>query len=425
MSTGSNTRRAAATRRKHAKPESVYNSVAPPFFVKLDEDALRTSSDRAAINTYEADYKRYIEGTGASAPVPSAAEKQHDSSSDDDDDRDHGDEVAVVAGHKRRVKGDSDGTSVPSESLPAGLLSSRKAHRKRARLARAMTQTALFKQHRAQLENQNVTPRTAETCSKMMHELISALIQRFGFDQVPRTSESLLEMIRDSRGRIDFERVPYPPQLTHLLGQWIVHQPSHSVLGQAARDVTPPLVQTAVKLLPLLTPVTRAQNAQMLFAPPPGMRWPSCVHNTSCEAYRVAQENRKPGFALRAFYLEHELQATRGDLSKLPPDRMCLMCLRVQAHIQKNRIENNNYAITDDFTIVNFYNLTDMHGEYLMSDCFGPTSEQYAGMVQWVVTHQIHKYQYTCAEGVHGFVEKGYGYPETHEETLYFRHETC
>lgn len=416
MNAASNTRKPTArhlrgarpvrTKRKHAKHESVYNSVAPPFFVKLDEDALRTSSVRASINTYESDYKHYIEGAATAASGAAAAVEKRANDSDSES--------------------DTDGANAPSvSSASAGLLSGRKAHRKRMRMARTMTQNALFKQQRQRLDQQNVTPQTADTCNRMMHELISAVIQRFGFKEVPRTSESLLEIIRDGNGRIDFERVPYPPQLAHLLGQWVAHQPSHSVLGQAARDVTPPLVQTAVKLLPLLTPVTRAENAQMLFAPPPGMRWPTCVYNTGCEAYRVAQENRKPGFALRAFYMPWELDATRGDLSKLPPNRMCLMCLRVQAHIQKTRIENNNFAITDDFTIVSFYNLTDMDGEYLASDCFGPTSEQYAGMAQWVVMHQIHKYQYTCVDGMHGFVEKGYGSPRTHEETLYFRHETC
>lgn len=360
------------------------------LFVQFDEDAMRTESDSCEIRTYEESYEQCAHA--AAAPTQSTTTVSDTTEDDDiDDDIDDADDDTSK---KTRL-------AAPTSSNPTG----------------------------GELV---VTPKTARACSDAQRAVITSLINRFGIFCAKQTFypdydlDTLLKLIRcadpKKAGETDGHgTVPYPPSKHNLLVHWL--QPTNDVISQAAQSHCTPLADIALKQYPFLHAVRRQYNARMLFEPRPGEGWPLCIMRDACMARNLARTHRKAEFTLRAFYTEQELCAVDGNLSKLSTERYCLVCLRFYADSQKTEIENHNYPVPASLSLCPFYNLVNVPGEYLMSDCFGPTSARYAGVANYIVRHKEHFYTPTVESGCRGFLETGYGFPETHDELLYFCRE--
>jgi len=148
------------------------------------------------------------------------------------------------------------------------------------------------------------------------------------------------------------------------------------------------------KMRDVLEGVTRAYEDAMLCEPVGDQR--ACVNGKDCEGMFVDKTN---GFVLREFLLPSQLETYKKTKRYPLQVRDCVMCARLKIARFVIGVRADATGMREDVLCQDYYNFTDIPGEYRLEDCLLSKKNVWEGVICPVVLHVRNAYKFEVVEG--------------------------
>lgn len=151
---------------------------------------------------------------------------------------------------------------------------------------------------------------------------------------------------------------------------------------------------------PKMEGVTRSHEELYLIEPQFDKGHRQCLYDELCQGLKICDgKDGKAGFVCREFFLKSE-EAKIKETGKLPPGRrLCIMCRRYEIMRALLNTRADNLAVKKGITLQDYFNFTDVDGEYKSESCICSDTNTFEGLLEPVVMHNLSAYRLKVKDG--------------------------
>lgn len=170
---------------------------------------------------------------------------------------------------------------------------------------------------------------------------------------------------------------------------------------------------------PQMEGVTRQHEERYMVEPEFEKGQRQCLYDDKCQGLRIINTEGLTPFILPEFFLPSE-EAKFKKKGALPPERrMCIMCRRYEIQRALLSTRADAMAIKQGVTLQDYFNYTDMEGQYMAEHCICSSPNVHEGLLEPVVRHQLSSYKLKInADGKRYYDQWTMAYPNQKQQNF-------